>query len=92
MTMTKRESDTIMLSRAIERSREQDRTVRCRFEGTEADLRVALHVIYDGEFDTSPENDGTIDAYGWIDEVDIWMLDPSHDWRLSVTLVACGQT
>jgi len=49
---------------------------------------VALHVIYDGEFDTSVENDGTIDAYGWIEDVDPC---PSHDWRLSVTLVACEQ-
>ena len=86
--ITKRESDTIRLQRAIDRSREQDRTVRCRFEGTEADLMVALHVIYDGEFDTSVENDGTIDAYGWIEDVDPC---PSHDWRLSVTLVACEQ-
>ena len=74
--------DTIRLQRAIERSQEQNRTVRCQFRGSETDLRVALHVIHDGEFDTSPENDGTIDAWGYTDPIE----SENHDWRISVTL------
>ena len=75
--------DTIRLQRAIERSQEQNRTVHVAdSRGSESDLRVALHVIYDGEFDTSPENDGTIDAWGYTDPIE----SENHDWRISVTL------
>ena len=80
---------TMTLQQAIDRSRSHAETVSVEFaaEGaTKIDRTVALEMaladIYDGEIDSANENDGTIDIWGWTED----MADGEMEWRLKVTL------
>lgn len=88
-TNRKRKTKTMTLQQAIDRSRSHNESVSVEFaaEGaTKIDRTVALEMaladIYDGEIDSANENDGTIDVWGWTED----MADGEMEWRLKVTL------
>jgi hypothetical protein len=78
----KGETEMTLLQQAIDRSRTHTERVSVEFDGDKSDLMVALAGLYDGEIDDATENDGTVDVWGWTEE----MAEGEMDWRLCVTL------
>jgi len=74
------------LQQAIDRSRSHNERVHVEFRGDRTDLMVALDGLYDGEIDDAEENNGTIDVWGWTED----MAEGEMDWRLCVTLTEAG--
>lgn len=70
------------LQQAIDRSRSHNERVSVEFAGERSELMVALDGLYNGEIDDATENDGTIDVWGWTED----MPEGEMDWRLCVTL------
>jgi hypothetical protein len=56
--------------------------VHCEHRGTEPELLVALAEMYDHEIDSTRENDGTIDVWGFRTKSPAGEMD----WRFRVTL------
>jgi len=71
------------IKEAIQESSRRSQITSAEFEGNEIDLRLAIDELYDGEFDTAIENDGTIDIWGFQEDAPAW----SMDWRINVRLV-----
>lgn len=70
------------LQQAIDRSISHNERVNVEFTGTRSELIRVLNGIYDGEIDYVTENDGTIDVWGWTED----MPEQDTEWRLYVTL------
>ena len=70
------------LRSAIQRSENYTERADCEFAGDVRELLVLVDAIYDGEVDHATENDGTVDVWGWTEEMD----EGEMDWRLRVTL------
>lgn len=72
------------LQEAIERSISHDESVSLDYAGTESDLMVALDQLHDGDIDSTHENNGNLDVWGWTAETP----QDTQDWRLCVTLTS----
>jgi hypothetical protein len=71
------------LQNAIDRSSSHNEIVRIEWSGgDEATLVSELGAIYDGEIDSTRENDGSIDVWGYRRDAG----DGEMDWRLNVRL------
>lgn len=72
-----------ILADAISRSRTQNERVSVEIEaGDISDVLAELASLCDGEIDSTTENDGSHDVWGWTEG----MADGEMDWRLCVTL------
>jgi len=70
------------LKEAIDQSVRQNEIVTAEFAGDEASLVAELSAEYDGEVDSTRENDGTIDVWGYREDAPTGQME----WRLRVTL------
>lgn len=72
------------LENAIAKSRSQNEIVHVEIAASDiSEVIAALNSLYDGEIDSSTENDGSEGIWGWTDD----MAEGQMDWRINVTLV-----
>jgi hypothetical protein len=73
------------LENAIARSQSHNEIVNVEIVASDISEVIAeLNAIYDGEIDSSTENDGSEGIWGWTED----MAEGQMDWRINVTLVA----
>lgn len=73
------------LENAIAQSQSQNEIVSVEIVASDISEVIAeLNAIYDGEIDSSTENDGSEGIWGWTED----MAEGQMDWRINVTLAA----
>ena len=75
---------TQVLENAIARSQRQNEIVHVEIMASDiVEVIAELNAIYDGEIDSSTENDGSEGIWGWTED----MAEGQMDWRINVTFV-----
>jgi hypothetical protein len=78
---------TSQLANAIAHSQSHNEIVHVEIAASDiSEVLAELNAIYDGEIDSSTENDGSEGIWGWTEE----MAEGQMDWRISVTLAAAN--